>query len=281
MCILFSPNAYVEFRRCLERNTYFLWIKPNRPVGMKSFLLLAHLKTVPRRNLIQDVNDTPSFPKMERSLSGVCIFLYESLMQLLTRFFFFSRSLKIFLFGRFSFPLPYNDTIFFRLLLFLFVTCVGIASVRLGGPSIHNHNKGETMSKRPPLGTTGGKLALAGKCSRARQLLEREQRERDRRDLLSLVGKEGKTHHPTTKGMLLALQALRRLVSVSASKILIFVRMVLPTLPRKLYLIEMEVSLNLRLSLMGLMRNMIRVRRMMRTPMIHRDHLDPLVAERE
>jgi hypothetical protein len=45
------------------------------------------------------------------------------------------------------------------------------------------------MLKRPPLGTTGGKLALAGKCSRARQLLEREQRERDRRDLLSLVGK--------------------------------------------------------------------------------------------
>jgi len=41
------------------------------------------------------------------------------------------------------------------------------------------------MSKRPPL----GKLALTGKCSRARQLLERELRERDRRDLLSLVGK--------------------------------------------------------------------------------------------
>ena len=44
------------------------------------------------------------------------------------------------------------------------------------------------MSKRPPLGTTG-KLALAGKCSRARQLLDREQRERNHRDLLSLVGK--------------------------------------------------------------------------------------------
>ncbi len=39
-----------------------------------------------------------------------------------------------------------------------FVTCVGIASVRLGEPSIHNHI-GEKMSKRPPL----GKLALAGK----------------------------------------------------------------------------------------------------------------------
>ncbi len=57
--------------------------------------------------------------------------------------------------------------------------------MRLGGPSIHN--KGETMLKRPPLGTTG-KLALAGKRNRARQLLEREQRERNRRDLLSLVG---------------------------------------------------------------------------------------------
>ena len=65
---------------------------------------------------------------------------------------------------------------------------VGIAIVRLGGPSIHNHNKGETMSKRPPLGTTG-KLALAGNRNRARQLLDREQRERDLRDLLSLVGK--------------------------------------------------------------------------------------------
>ena len=140
------------------------------------------------------------------------------------------------------------------------------------------------MSKRPPL----GKLAQAGKRSRERQLLEREQRERDRRDLLSLVGKEGKTHHPTTKGMLLALQALRRLVSApppprpsSPVSIQIFARMVLPTLSRKLYLMEMEVSLNLLLSLMQLMRNPIPVRRMTRTPMIHRDHLDPLVAERE
>jgi hypothetical protein len=44
------------------------------------------------------------------------------------------------------------------------------------------------MSKRPPLGTTGT-LALAGKHSRERLLLDREQREHDRRDLLSLVGK--------------------------------------------------------------------------------------------
>jgi hypothetical protein len=78
--------------------------------------------------------------------------------------------------------------------------------------------------------------------------------------------------------MLLALQALRRLVSVS---IQIFVHMVLLTLPRKLYLMEMEISLNLILSLMRLMRNPIPVRRMMRTPMIRRDHLDLLVAERE
>jgi hypothetical protein len=44
------------------------------------------------------------------------------------------------------------------------------------------------MLKRPPLGTTG-KLELAGKPNRAHQLLDREQRERNRRDLLSLVGK--------------------------------------------------------------------------------------------
>ena len=41
------------------------------------------------------------------------------------------------------------------------------------------------MSKRPPL----GKLALAGKRNRERQLLDRERRERNRRDLLSSVGK--------------------------------------------------------------------------------------------
>jgi hypothetical protein len=41
------------------------------------------------------------------------------------------------------------------------------------------------MSKRPPL----GKLALAGKRNRERQLFDRERRERDHRDLLSLVSK--------------------------------------------------------------------------------------------
>jgi hypothetical protein len=44
------------------------------------------------------------------------------------------------------------------------------------------------MSKRLPLGTTGT-LVLAGKRNRAHQLLDREQCERNRRDLLSLVGK--------------------------------------------------------------------------------------------
>ena len=43
------------------------------------------------------------------------------------------------------------------------------------------------MSKRPPANTTG-KLALAGKRKQESQILGREQRERDRRDLLSLVG---------------------------------------------------------------------------------------------
>ena len=44
------------------------------------------------------------------------------------------------------------------------------------------------MSKRPPANTTG-KLALAGKRKQESQILGREQRERDRRDLISLVGK--------------------------------------------------------------------------------------------
>ena len=44
------------------------------------------------------------------------------------------------------------------------------------------------MSKRPPANTTG-KLALADKRKKARQIFDREQWEHDRRDLLSLVGK--------------------------------------------------------------------------------------------
>jgi hypothetical protein len=42
------------------------------------------------------------------------------------------------------------------------------------------------MSKRPPLGTSG-KLVLPGKRKLACQLFDREQREHDHRDLLSLV----------------------------------------------------------------------------------------------
>ena len=75
------------------------------------------------------------------------------------------------------------------------------------------------MSKRPPANTTG-KLALAGKLKQARQILDREQRELDRRDLLSLVGKnssiasgpETVTGHAMI-GMLLASPALRRLTN--------------------------------------------------------------------
>jgi hypothetical protein len=44
------------------------------------------------------------------------------------------------------------------------------------------------MSKRPPP-NTAGKLALAGKRKQARLVMDRKQRECDRRDLLSLVGK--------------------------------------------------------------------------------------------
>jgi hypothetical protein len=75
---------------------------------------------------------------------------------------------------------------FFNYLLNLFDTCVGIGSVRLGVPSICN--KGETMSKRLPANTTG-KLVLAGKHKQARQILDREQWECNRRNLLTLVGK--------------------------------------------------------------------------------------------
>ena len=56
------------------------------------------------------------------------------------------------------------------------------------------------MSKRPPLGPTG-KLALAGKRSRERQLLDREQRERDRRDLLSLAAGRRPGYRATTDGV--------------------------------------------------------------------------------
>ncbi len=43
------------------------------------------------------------------------------------------------------------------------------------------------MSKRPPI--AGGKIALASQRKKSRQLLESEQRQRDRADLLLLVGR--------------------------------------------------------------------------------------------
>ncbi len=80
--------------------------------------------------------------------------------------------------------------------LFIRYMC-GNRCARLGGPFIHY--KGETVSKRPPLGTTG-KLALAGKCNRARQLLDCKQRQRDCRDLLSLIGKNSSLAVPSCSG---------------------------------------------------------------------------------
>ena len=66
------------------------------------------------------------------------------------------------------------------------MTCVGIASVQMGEPSIRN--KGEMMSKMP-LMATSGKLAHAGKRKHAHQLLESTQRQCNCRDLLSSLGK--------------------------------------------------------------------------------------------
>ncbi len=54
----------------------------------------------------------------------------------------------MFIFGRFSFPRPYKDTIFFCHRVTRFVTCVGIASMRLGEPSIHNHILKERRCRR-------------------------------------------------------------------------------------------------------------------------------------
>ena len=57
------------------------------------------------------------------------------------------------------------------------------------------------MSKRPPMANTTGKLALAGKRKQARQILDREHRERNRRDLLSLVGKNSSLAVASWPGM--------------------------------------------------------------------------------
>jgi hypothetical protein len=50
------------------------------------------------------------------------------------------------------------------------------------------HNKGLTMSKMPPMATSG-KLANSSKRKHARQVLKSEQRQRDHRELVSLIGK--------------------------------------------------------------------------------------------
>ena len=142
------------------------------------------------------------------------------------------------------------------------------------------------MSKRPPL----GKLALAGKRNRERQLLDRERRERDRRDLLSLVGKNSSLAVSSSSGQGTPSRNERyaaRVASAEKARLsspptaVVFRAHGITDGVEILYLMEMEVSpLKLLLSLMRLMRNPIPVRRM-RTPMIRRDHLDPLVAERE
>ena len=73
----------------------------------------------------------------------------------------------------------------FHRLIYLFDPCVGIGSVQMRN---RPHNKGLTMSKMPPMATSG-KLANASKRKHARQVLESEQRQRDRRELLSSIGK--------------------------------------------------------------------------------------------
>ncbi len=132
------------------------------------------------------------------------------------------------------------------------------------------------MSKRPPLCTTG-KIALAGKRNRERQLLDREQREHYRRDLLSLVGKNSSLAVSSGSGQgtpsrderyaARIASAEKACLSVARSAV---VRKVFLMFPRKLYLMEMEERL-IRLTW---------VRMMMITPMILlcREHLNPLVA---
>jgi hypothetical protein len=73
----------------------------------------------------------------------------------------------------------------FHRLIFLFDVCMGISSVQLRN---RPHNKGLTMSKMPPVATSG-KLVKASKRKHACQVLERVQQQRDCRELLSLIGK--------------------------------------------------------------------------------------------
>jgi hypothetical protein len=78
-------------------------------------------------------------------------------------------------FGKSASPAPYNQTIYFSLLIFIFDACVGISSVQMWN---RPHNKGLTMSKMPPVATSG-KLAKASKCKHAHQVLKSEQQQSD------------------------------------------------------------------------------------------------------
>jgi hypothetical protein len=77
------------------------------------------------------------------------------------------------------------DQFIFHHLIYFFDACVGIGSVQMQN---RPHNKGLTMSKMPPMATSG-KLANASKRKHARQVLKSEQRQHDHRELLSSIGK--------------------------------------------------------------------------------------------
>jgi hypothetical protein len=61
------------------------------------------------------------------------------------------------------------DQFIFHHLIYLFDTCVGIGSMQIRN---RPHNQGLTMSKMPPTATSG-KLAHAGKCKHAHQVLKK------------------------------------------------------------------------------------------------------------
>ena len=71
------------------------------------------------------------------------------------------------------------DQFIFHRLIYLFDACVGIGSVQMWN---RLHNKGLTMSKMPPMATSG-KLVNASKRKHARQVLESEQQQHDCREL--------------------------------------------------------------------------------------------------
>jgi hypothetical protein len=99
--------------------------------------------------------------------------------------FFFSSVISVLILVN---PHPPHLTIgqfIFHRLIYLFDGCVGIGSVQMRN---RPHNKGLTMSKMPPVATSG-KLAKASKRKHACQELESEQRQHDRRKLFSSIGK--------------------------------------------------------------------------------------------